>query len=200
MKTSVTDILRALVRISGNNRGAAVVEMALVLPLLVALVLGLYEFSTAIAANNIITNMSREGANLAARSGASPADIMSALSETASQIDMRESGTIYLTRIQEMAIGSSGKGPQVISQYRWVGSALESAPVSKVWACTNSSSWDGDQCDIGPAIPSANRTAALDMELREGEELVVVEVFYVYRPVLKFFQTRDLSLYSRTML
>ncbi len=54
-------------RILHESTGQALVEAAIVLPLLVLLVIGVYEFSRSIQANNIVVAMSREAANLASR-------------------------------------------------------------------------------------------------------------------------------------
>lgn len=45
-----------------NQKGSAAVEFALVLPILIALVLGVVEFSLALYDKAVITNASREGA------------------------------------------------------------------------------------------------------------------------------------------
>jgi Flp pilus assembly protein TadG len=45
-----------------NQKGGAAVEFALVLPILIALVLGIVEFSVALYDKAVITNASREGA------------------------------------------------------------------------------------------------------------------------------------------
>ncbi len=178
-----------------SPKGAAAVEMALVLPLLLVVAFGLFEFSRGILANNVITGISREGANLYSRTGTPPGDIMTALAGTASQVNMVDNGIIYMTRIQQ-----TGGNPQVLEQFRWIDSALADPPASTIWLCDGPSSWNGEQCDIGPALPSATRTATLDMTLNDGEEIVAVEVFYVYRPAFAFYLKKDLTFYSRTLL
>jgi Flp pilus assembly protein TadG len=63
-----------------------VVELALVLPILVTLALGIFDLSCAIRANNILINVSREGASLAlrtSRSAISAEDLMNSLAATA---------------------------------------------------------------------------------------------------------------------
>jgi len=62
MKTQCLNILK-------KSDGAALVELAIILPVLLLLAFGVFELGRAIQAKNIITNMSREGANLAARPG-----------------------------------------------------------------------------------------------------------------------------------
>lgn len=177
-------------------------EMALVLPLLVVVVLGLYDFSQAIYANNVITNMSREGANLAARTGTPPSDIMNALAETATQLNMPGNGMIYVTRILQITNGPPDKRAKVLEQYRWSGSTMDDPPDSQIWECegNGASRWQGEQCNIIPDLHSNNRTATLDMTLHDNEEVVAVEIFYVYKPLFDIFIKRGLNLYSKTVL
>lgn len=200
MKTSETEKYQHGRKRFERQKGVAAVELALVLPLLLALVLGLFEFSQAIYVNNSLINMSREGANLATRTGTPPSDIMNALAQTADQLDMPANGMIYVTKILRTTIGSSWKGSQVLEQYRWEGSTLEDPPPSQIWTCEAPSRWDGGQCDIIPALNSATRTATLDMTLKDNEEVVAVEVYYDYHPVFRLFLKDVVHLYSRTLL
>jgi Flp pilus assembly protein TadG len=52
--------------IKGNDRGAAVIEFALLLPLLLLLLFGIIDFGRALNAQITITQAAREGARLAA--------------------------------------------------------------------------------------------------------------------------------------
>ena len=54
-------------RLCRRRRGAAVVELAVTLPLLALIVLGVTEFSQYVNAAQVVTNASRRGARLAAR-------------------------------------------------------------------------------------------------------------------------------------
>lgn len=195
MKTFKADKSRHILRPPLSQKGVAALEMALVLPLLLVVVFGLFELSLGLLANNVITGMSREGANLYSRTGTLPADIMSSLAQTASQVNMVDNGIIYMTKIQEV-----DGNPQVVEQFRWDGSALGSPPNSQVWLCDGSSSWSGGDCNMGGVLDDAGRTATLNMALNAGEEVVSVEVFYIYSPAFDFFLKRDLDLYSRTLL
>lgn len=176
--------------------------MALILPLLLVVVMGLYEFSRAISVNNVITNLSREGANLASRTASSSGDIIEALVQTTGHINFHDQGIIYVTRILKTSFGQSGKDAQVLTQHRWVGADLGDPPASRVWVCegNGSSNWAGDECDIKPALPSKNRSVTIDMLFENGEEAVAVEVYYVYKPSFLFVLKKELPLYSLTLL
>ena len=71
----------------GKRNGSAMVEMAMILPLLVVLLIGLVEFSRILMVKQVITNAAREGA----RAGAIRLDDSGALS-TALQVSQH-----YLT-------------------------------------------------------------------------------------------------------
>ena len=57
---------RRLARDAGQDRGAAVVEFALLLPLLLFLIFGLIDFGRALNAQITLTQAAREGARMAA--------------------------------------------------------------------------------------------------------------------------------------
>jgi len=69
-----------------NNRGQALVEFALILPVLMLLVVGMMEFSLVINQYMIVAEAAREGARSAAV-GASDATVTSVVKVAASQID-----------------------------------------------------------------------------------------------------------------
>lgn len=96
-------------RILRESTGQAMVEAAIVLPLLVLLVIGVFEYSRSIQANNIVVAMSREAANLASRTGAAPQDIMDAVGDTAQPLVMPAQGMIYITKVTGVTIGGSVK-------------------------------------------------------------------------------------------
>ena len=99
-------------RILHESRGQALVETALILPLLVLLVIGVFEFSRSIQANNIVVAMSREAANLASRTTASPQDIMDAVGDTAQPLVMTAHGMIIITKVQ--GVTKNGKVQTVV--------------------------------------------------------------------------------------
>jgi Flp pilus assembly protein TadG len=60
-----------------SRRGTALVEMALVLPIFIAVTLGIVEFGRAMMVGQLITNAAREGARLGIIEGSTNADIVS---------------------------------------------------------------------------------------------------------------------------
>ena len=109
------------------RKGQALLEAALLTPLLLLLLLGIYEFSRSIQAENIVTNMSREAANLSARTGNSDTDIMNAVISSATPLDMQNKGMMYITTIQ----GVAGGGAKIMSQTAWTHSGSYN-PASRI--------------------------------------------------------------------
>ncbi|BCR03460.1 hypothetical protein DESUT3_05290 [Desulfuromonas versatilis] len=170
---------------SGTQRGAVIVELAMVLPLLLLLVYGIADYAQAIQAKNILINISREGANLASRTSSSPLDIMSALATTAQPLEMARRGRMYITRVE----GRDG-GPRVTEQYLWPGGYPSS---SRVWG--ECGRWLDGACEMPDQLPTAN----LDMDLANGEVVFAVEVFYSYQPLIGYVLQNTSELYSITL-
>ena len=59
--------LRGAARRLGSERGQSIIEMAMVMPLLVVIVLGVIETGHALLDQHIVTKMTREGSNLISR-------------------------------------------------------------------------------------------------------------------------------------
>lgn len=62
-----------------KRRGAALVEMAVVLPLFVSLALGMIELGRALMMSQLLTNAAREGARLATLTGTTNADVQNSI-------------------------------------------------------------------------------------------------------------------------
>ena len=152
-------------RILHESTGQAMVEAAIVLPLLVLLVIGVFEFSRSIQANNIVVAMSREAANLASRTTSPPQDIMDAVGDTAQPLAMPAQGMIYITKVQGVKIGSTVQTVVVSSsdQYKWAKGGYSVA--SKIGTPHGK--------NFPVTIPN--------LTLQSGESAYVAEVFYDYR-------------------
>ena len=154
-------------KILSDKRGIATLELALLLPFLMLMLLGIFDYSRAIHAKNIITNMSREGANLAARSGidlrTTAQEYMDAIAYTAQPLNMQANGKIYISVVQ--GVGSPGSVISTVkTKYTWTGGGI--SPVSKIGAENSPAT------GLGP-LSQTNGLAS-------GETVYVVEVFYHY--------------------
>ena len=73
--------LKTLQRPPKDRRGAAAVEMAIVLMLLIVLVFGIIEMGRAIMVHQVLTNAAREGARRAVIPGATDAQVTSRIDQ-----------------------------------------------------------------------------------------------------------------------
>jgi Flp pilus assembly protein TadG len=166
-----------------TNKGQAILELALVLPFLVVLVLGIFDFACVIRATNSISNISREGANLASRTSLAPNDIMTALADTAQSLNLQNKGMIYITVVQ----GVTGGTPKIQTQTGWQNSILKNTITSRIGTPT-------------PSNPNPNAQYLGALNLTTGQTASVVEVFYNYQSL---FSTNVKKLatqyYSRTI-
>jgi len=67
---------RSLARRFGGERGQALLETALTLPLLLLVAVGIFEFGRAYQTWQVLTNAAREGARVAVLPNAAPADVV----------------------------------------------------------------------------------------------------------------------------
>ena len=159
-------------RTVARMRGAALVELALLLPMLLLLALGMAELGRALEARLALEGMSRAGAELAA-AGALPLresrdGLMETLAATASS-DLRANGAIVITRIAD-----AGNGPIVLEQYRWDGG---DARMTSVLA----------QCDAASGCMLSDEAWRRLPPLGEGASVLAVEAHYRYAPLFSLF-------------
>lgn len=175
-------------------RGVAMVELALVLPVLLLLVLGVIDFSRMIQFNNVLISLTREGANLAARSTEPPQFIVKTLMDTAEPLQMNTDGMMYITKL----VGNGTTLARVAAQYRSA-SGGKAALASTLWAC---SSWSAGVCNVpGTAGPPDTRpTVTLPVALTNGETVYAVEAFYDYTLFTRYVLSSNPKLASLTIL
>jgi len=177
-----------------KSRGQSLIELAIVLPIVLLLLWGVVDFGRAILFNNILVNMSREGANLASRTAQSPQFIIDALNHTAAPLEMEAHGMVYITRVRGAMVGGTLKSV-VQTQYRAT-PGFTSLASTLSWKCT---SWAGTgQCNLPPA--DADKVVTLPFALAQGAELQVVETIYDYTPLTHYVMKSNMDLYSKTYL
>lgn len=175
-----------------TQRGVAAIEMAMLLPLLVAIALPVVDFARNLQAQMILINVSREGANLSSRASLTypMQTIMSSLTATPPPLNMTAHGMIYITEIIGNnncdANGNNCTGV-VVAQYRWNGGNYY--PASKLWNCGGSgTSWatDGTGSCSGLPGPGTGSPAVnlLQGQLSSGQTAYAVEAFYYQPPLI----------------
>ena len=177
-----------------SQNGQSMVELALVVPFLLVLSLGVADVGRALLFNNILTNMSREGANLASRTSQSPAFILDTLNETAAPLKMATQGMGILSRVKAID-GESGTVITVVfEQYRAVSGKASLS--SKLWVCP---SWASNgACNL--PTDATSRIVALPFTLELGYEVNVMETIYEYTPLTNFVLKTSPELYAWTLL
>jgi hypothetical protein len=170
---------------SMRERGLAAVEFALLLPFLVTLGLLVADFARALQSQIILLNISREGANLAARAPAySQQQIMDALAATTPPLHMQDHGMMYVTTVMGHLENGVVRNV-VVGQSRWLDGYTHSryVPASRIWNCgSNGSRWNGDgSCGAIPAPgPGAPTAPLMQNQLADGETIYAVETFYAF--------------------
>ena len=159
-----------------GERGIAALELALILPVLLVLSLGVIDFGGLIHSRLIVTNVSREGGSLASRGFKSGSDLVNMLQHSGNPLDLTGVlGKIYITSIKAGRLDSDGgiHPPEIPADGVTTGGELG----------VNSSIGNG-KTNLGLSsilydhlvYKSENSTSDID-------ELTVVEVFYKYRPI-----------------
>ena len=93
--------------------GAALVEMALVLPIFFAVVLGIIEFGRAMMVGQLATNAAREGARLAILDGTTNNEVETFIEDFLNETTGVSSGAITVTITVTPAPGNDDNGDEV---------------------------------------------------------------------------------------
>jgi Flp pilus assembly protein TadG len=94
-----------------NDRGAAMIEMALTLPLLLLLSVSVFEFGRAFQTWQVLTNATREGARVASLPGTSDTAVSTRVQEylAAGQLPSASFSSILIARDVMISIGGVDK-------------------------------------------------------------------------------------------
>lgn len=171
--------------------GLASVEMVMVVPILLLLGLGVIEMARAIQANNITSNLTREGANLASRSITNTSqEVMDALALSADPLQLSQDGVIYIT----VVVGELGQNPYISEQHRWLSSGHNGA--SQIWSTCGTWGTDGS-CNVSNPPP---RLSNFPVSLDPGETVHVVEVVYDLSLLTSYIFNNNLTIYSQSFM
>jgi hypothetical protein len=172
--------VRAL-RISGHGRasaGLAMLELALLLPILIFLALMVADFARALQAQLVLINITREGASIASRlPGYAMPTLMDSLGLTVPSppMDMATRGMIYVTEVT--AADNSGLNYQVTAQTRWTRGSAHAFASTTGFTC---GAWRADgTCNLPSTLPVVALSGlAGEDALRSGQSVYVAEAFY----------------------
>lgn len=154
-----------------GSRGTALVEFALVIPLLLLLVMVTIDFGHLVQTRLILTNVTREGGSIGSRQRPLDADVVQLLLASGRPLDLAGvDGRVYVTRIVS---GMSAKIPQPAIQEQFQAGTLAVA-----------SGVDPGRMQLGltPALYD-HLVYKLANNASDIKEVTVVETFYKYRPI-----------------
>jgi Flp pilus assembly protein TadG len=107
-------------RLRRDDRGAALIEMAFTLPLLLLISIGIIEFGRAFQTWQILTNAAREGARVAVLPGVDDSMVAARVTEyiQAGVLDANVTPTVTIQRSATISYGSgTASGSKVIVSY-----------------------------------------------------------------------------------
>lgn len=158
-----------------DERGNALVELVICMPLLLVLAFGLIDFSQMIFDKQTMAGISRQGSNLASRNYTGPtgsmplSTVVSALVTQGASLNIGTNGRIIVTVVADGLDGSNKLipgDPKILDQYE---SPTGISATSKV----------GTGAGNSATLPSGVTTNVLD----QGRTIYVTEVFYKYTPM-----------------
>lgn len=139
--------------------GLAVVEFAIVLPVLMIILFGVVDFGRTVLVRQVMINLSREAANLASR-GTPLDDAMNAIIQSAAPLDMNEHGRMILSEVVRDVNGNT-----TISDQRIAGSL-------------------GNGSRVGTGVGNPATLPATDTPIPlPGQNMFVAEVYYQSPPI-----------------
>lgn len=100
-----------------SERGTAILETALTLPLLLLVSVGIFEFGRAYQTWQVLTNAAREGARLAVINGSTDSDVVTRVRSymTAGQLPNAATATVTVNR--NVALTGADTGSQITINY-----------------------------------------------------------------------------------
>jgi Flp pilus assembly protein TadG len=147
-----------------RRKGQALVETALVAPILLLLILGVSELGSALTDYSAVTTASREGARLAARGNIfGQSDLLAVVEDHSGRLNLSSAGSVIVTTIH-----SNGTTLTVNAQ-RLLGTATSR------FTATNLQGLYQEATASNPSLGS------------KPEELVMVEVFYNHPTMTGWF-------------
>lgn len=167
---------------SRDRSGQALIEFMFVGFILLFMVFGMIDFCRAISTRQVMINLSREGANLAARGSGSTADdaisnAISAVIGAAAPLDINAKGRVIITAVQ-----NDGTKFLITNQVSEGGTMTA---VSKVGTGVGSTATMPKVATAADAIPQPNQTA------------YVTEVFYTFKSITPIGRLVNLTLPSQ---
>jgi hypothetical protein len=173
------DLLRKPFAGRNRRRGVALIEFALILPILIILAMATVDFGRLIQARLIISNVSREGGSIAARQTTVDTSLTTMLKESGKPLNLiGADGKIIITRVKA-GQSATARNPTIFSQYSR-GTLGKSSSIGTGYANL------GLTANIYGHLRFVSSTTLPPRAIADISEVTVVEVFYKYRPITPF--------------
>ena len=104
-------------RANRKERGAALVEAAITIPLILLISVGIFEFGRAYQTWQVLTNAAREGARLAVINGSTDADVTTRVRSYMQSGSLPNYGTATVTITRGVALTGADTGSQIQIDY-----------------------------------------------------------------------------------
>lgn len=162
---SIQEIRRRLAGLAGDRKGSVVTELAFLLPVALIIVVGCFDAARYVLLHQKIDRASSTMADLVAQPETfDPDNDIAALYPAATRLvepfDLETNGLVILSQVT----GEAGDIPRII------------------WQRDAGGSFASGSSEIGPEGSVATLPDAFDI-VREGETMIVAEVFYDYEPL-----------------
>jgi Flp pilus assembly protein TadG len=127
---------RTGLRLHSNERGQALVETALVLPIVLLVAVGIFEFGRAFQTWQVITNAAREGARIAVLPGTSVSDVQSRVVTymQAGQLPNAATATVDVNQAATISIGTTSTAAASVVTVNYPFSFVMLNPVARLLA------------------------------------------------------------------
>jgi len=150
-----------------NNSGQALVELAMIVPVLAVLVFGIIDFGRALYYVEVIKNLTGEGSSMSSRGTSLPLTVQTVVSDAGSDLQLATLGCVIATSVTNT--GAQKNPMQVTGQ-------------STQGACTGISSKIG--CYPPPSTcGNASLPSEAAAALQVNQSLYITEIFYTYSTV-----------------
>ena len=116
MDKTVKSMRTRLTRLRKNERGAALIEAAVTIPLILLISVAIFEFGRAYQTWQVLTNAAREGARVAVISGTTDADVRGAVNNYMSIGQLGTVADSYIDVNRTAPLGSN-TGSQITVRY-----------------------------------------------------------------------------------
>ena len=157
-----------------GRRGVALIEFALILPILLILALATVDFGRLVQARLIISNVSREGGSIASRQTTVDTSLITVLKESGKPLNLiGADGKIVITRVRA-GLSAAAPNPTIATQ-NIRGTLGRNSAIGSVGASPALAASIYNHLVFDPASATA-----------DIPEVTVVEVFYKYRPITPF--------------